>query len=395
MWHVEDVAPTRAVPRAGAPSPLVSRPTAVEAVPVLQADGTTGTVGNVLDDTFTDAFAVVQDGALVSERYASAGGPATPHAVLSVSKSLVGCVAGVLLDRGVLVEETSVAEVLPELAGSGYATATVRHLLDMRSGVGFREDYDDPTSDIRRLDYWLADDRGLHGFLATLDQERPHGGPFHYRSSETDVLGWICERASGATMDALIGELLWEPMGAEHDALIMTDRRGDVVHDGGFAVTARDLLRFGQLLLAGGVVVDLAGAFTRGVLPARWMRQAWAVDADLRGAFAASPAEHAFPGGWYRNQCWFRVGSFGDVLLCLGIHGQLVYVGRRTRTVCVKLSSWPTAQHPPSLVNTLRACDALSGVLTGQDATEDVHRLSGVVSGLSRNGVRRSGPHVV
>jgi hypothetical protein len=109
-----------------------------------------------------------------------------------------------------------------------------------------------------------------------------------------------------------------------------------------------------------------------------------------------SPAKRTFPGGWYRNQFWFRVGEYSDVLLCLGIHGQLVYVSRRTDTVCVKLSGWPDAQNPVFLQDTLRACDAVSGALTHQEPTGDVHRLPGVVSGLSRGRTaRRPGPSVI
>ena len=38
----------------------------------------------------------------------------------------------------------------------------------------------------------------------------------------------------------------------------------------------------------------------------------------------------------------------------------MLYVGRRTRTVCVKLSSWPDAQHPAYLQDTLRTFDAIA-----------------------------------
>ena len=41
---------------------------------------------------------------------------------------------------------------VPALARSGYAGATVRHLLDMRSGVAFSDDYSDPNADIHILD---------------------------------------------------------------------------------------------------------------------------------------------------------------------------------------------------------------------------------------------------
>lgn len=380
MWNVRDVAPTQLVSRGdGETRQLSLRPTNVDQVEVIRADGAQSTVREILDNTFTDAFAVLHDGALVCEWYAPGGGPDRQHAVLSVTKPLVGCVAGLLIDRGAIAEHGRVADYLPELGRSGYAEATVRHLLDMRSGVGFREDYTDSSAEIRAMGDWLGD-RGLYAFLATLQAERPHGGRFLYRSSETDVLGWVCERVTGSRMPSLLGDLIWSPMGAEYDADILCDGLGTAIHDGGFAATARDLLRFAQLVLDGGTV-PLTGGGTRDVIPTRWLRRNWEVDADIRRAFVDSPAEAVFRGGWFRNQFWFRPGPFGDVLLCLGIHGQLVYASRRTRTVCVKLSSWPGAQNPRFMQDTLRACDAVSGALTGQESTKQKRRLRGVVSG--------------
>ncbi len=180
------------------------------------------------------------------------------------------------------------------------------------------------------------------------------------------MLGWVCERAAGRPMATLISELIWAPMGAEHDALLLHDGLGTAVHDGGLCATARDVARFGQMLLDGGLVPDGAGG-TRRVVPPQWLRRAWAVDSDVRSVFAASPAEWAFPGGWYRHQFWFRPGDYGDVLLGLGIHGQMLHVSRRTNTVCVKFSTWPDAQNPAYLEDTLRAFDAVGGFLAGRD----------------------------
>ena len=106
------------------------------------------------------------------------------------------------------------------------------------------------------------------------------------------------------------------------------------------------------MLLDGGSVPDEREG-KRTVIGSRWLREAWAVDADARSVFVASPAEVSMPGGWYRNRFWFRPGPYGDVLLCQGIHGQLVHVTRRTRTVCVKSSSWPESQNPGYLQDTL------------------------------------------
>jgi CubicO group peptidase (beta-lactamase class C family) len=399
FWHVGDLLPTYRVSRGDGQvrplPPAAARPDLLS-VPVARMDRTPGpppasTVGDVLGDTYTDAYLVLQDGALVTEWYGPLGAPDRPHALMSVSKSVVGCVAAVLIDRGQLDPDAEVTRYVPELAGSGYAGALVRHVYDMRSGVRFLEEYANPDSDIRRLDEWVGfqpgrgEPRGLYRFLATLRAEAPHGERFLYRSAESDVLGWVCERAAGRPMAELISDLIWAPMGAEHDALLLHDGLGTAVHDGGLCATARDVARFGQMLLDGGLVPD--GGGTRRVVPAQWLRRAWAVDADVRSVFAASPAEWAFPGGWYRHQFWFRPGAYGDVLLCLGIHGQMLHVSRRTSTVCVKFSTWPDAQDPAYLEDTLRAFDAVGGFLAGRDARgPGRRRLAGVVSGLSRRG---------
>jgi len=395
FWHIGDVLSTDQVSRGDGPArdlPASAAALDLLGVSVTRIDGSADTAGEVLDDTFTDAYAVLQDGELVTEWYGPLGGPDQPHALMSVSKSVVGCVAAVLIDGGQLDPQALVTTYVPELAASGYAGATVRHVLDMRSGVRFLEEYANPQADIRRLDEWIGwegpsagEPRGLYRFLATLQAEAPHGSRFLYRSAESDVLGWVCERAAGRPMAALISESVWAPMGAGHEAWLLHDALGTAVHDGGLCATARDVARFGQMLLDGGAVPDGSGG-TRRVVPPRWLRDGWAVDADVRSAFAASPAEAAFPGGWYRNQFWFRPGAHGDVLLGLGIHGQMLHVSRRTNTVCVKFSSWPQAQNPAYLEDTLRAFDAIGGVLAGRDPTRGRRRLAGVVSGLSRRG---------
>ena len=428
FWHVRELLPTHRVWRgsgAARPLPAPSARRDIRAVDLVRRDGMPALVGDVLDQTFTDAWVVLQDGELVEEWYGPQGAVDGTHAVMSVTKSVVGCVAAVLIGRSELDPDALVTGYLPELSEGGYAGATVRDLLDMRSGVAFREDYFDPEAEVRQLDAWIgwrpqsADDEplGIYRFLATLGADGPHGGRFLYRSAESDVLGWVCERAGGRRMADLISTLVWAPMGAEYDAEIFCDGVGTAIHDGGLGATARDLARFGQLVLDGGAVPDWAGARpddpagtrppevpgattlaadrpTRSVVPAQWFRQAWGVTSDLREAFAASPAERSSPGGWYRNQFWFRPGEFGDVLLCLGIHGQMLHISRRTGTVCVKLSSWPSPVNPAFMQDTLRAFDAVGGALAGRSSPSGNRQLPGGVSGLSRYGggsVPRSG----
>jgi CubicO group peptidase (beta-lactamase class C family) len=397
FWHLRELVPTQRVSRGDGPVRELPRMPAdadVLGVEVALHDGSRATVGEVFERTYTDAYAVAQRGVVVAEGYAPTGGPATTHALMSVTKAVVGSVAGILADRGDLDLGRDAADYVPELRASGYSGATVQQLLDMRSGVRFVEDYTDPEAEVRRLDRWVVrgalsaasdEPRGLYPFLQTLQAEAPHGSRFLYRSAESDALGWVCERAGGTRMADLISDLVWAPMGAERDAEIMCDTLGTAVHDGGLAATAMDLLRFGQMLLDSGAVPDGSGG-TLQVVPGPWLRRSWAVDADTRQAFLGSPAEAAFPGGWYRNQLWFRPGEHGDVLLALGIHGQLLHVSRRTGTVAVKLSSWPDAQNPAYLQDTLRALDAIGGAVLHRPSTGMTHHLPGVVSGLRRGG---------
>jgi CubicO group peptidase (beta-lactamase class C family) len=376
--HSREFLPTARVARAGAVAELRRAPGALAGVPVADGDGGT-TAGAVIASTYTDGVLVMHNGRVIAEEYPAGMAPTAVHALMSVSKSLVGCVAAVLIDRGMLDPAVPLTAYVPELAGSGYAGATVRHVLDMRSGIIFSEDYLDPGSEIRRLEQCIGWSPGvadglpasIYDFLLTLRQGSPHGGPFAYRSCETDVLGWACERAAGARMPELLSDLLWSRLGAEHDADISLDRAGVAIHDGGMSTALRDLARFGQMLADGGRSVT-----GEQVLPAWWLRDTLAGDPGSREAFAASPTDTRMPGGMYRNTFWVPYPG-PAVLLCLGIHGQMVYVDTAARVVGVKLSSWPVPQDPQMLLATLRTFDAIAGRLaasgTGQPGRPGVH----------------------
>jgi CubicO group peptidase (beta-lactamase class C family) len=99
------------------------------------------------------------------------------------------------------------------------------------------------------------------------------------------------------------------------------------------------------------------------VVPSAWLAATRDPGPDVREAFAATENEFVLPGGWYRNQFWVIPGAGGPVLVCLGIHGQMVYADRASRTVVVKMSSWPDPQHTGYLLDTLRACAALAAQL--------------------------------
>ncbi len=361
--HIEDLFPTATISRGSGPvQPLPPRLAAVADLPVLLHDGTHSTVAMVMAATNTDAWLVLHRGTVLAEKYPNGMTPGTRHLLMSVSKSLVSMVVGTLAADGTLELDRPVADYVPQLGRSGYAGATIRHLLDMRSGIAFSEDYLDPTAEVRLLEQAIGwaprNTPGVPGtmydFLLTLRQKGPHGGPFEYRSGETDVLGWVCEAAAGTRMPELMSGLLWSRLGAERDATITVDTVGAGMFDGGISAVLRDLARFGAMVLADGT--SLAG---EQVVPAAWIADTRTGGPDSRDAFAACPVDNGMPGGMYRNQFWIPYPG-ADVLLCLGIHGQMIYINRPADLVAVKLSSWPLPQDAWKYFATMRAFDTIA-----------------------------------
>ncbi|MDN6123209.1 MAG: beta-lactamase family protein [Brevibacterium sp.] len=362
--HIDQVLPTTSISRGA--GPVAELPVALQDLGQVEVPKTefsaARSVRSVIETSGTDAWMVMHNGTVLTEEYFSTMAPETEHLLMSVSKSLVGTVAGVLVGAGDLDPNRLVTDYVPQLASSGYAGATVRHIIDMRSGIRFSENYLDPKSEVRQIEEaigWSETSsegrpRGMYEFLTTLEAKSEHGGVYEYRSCESDVLGWVCEKVAGESMQALMSRVLWSRIGAERDALIATDQYGVGMFDGGINTTLRDLARFGYLYANRGV--SLTG---EQVAPTSWIGDTLTGDADSRQAFADGPDDNRMPGGMYRNQFWFPFPD-SHAFLALGIHGQMIYMNPGANFVGVKLSSWGLPQDAGKLFPTIRAFDALA-----------------------------------
>ena len=259
--HVREIVPSADI--ANDPDNVRTLEVALANTGELRIEGEGGAVSlnAYLEKTLTDGFVMLHRGQIVAEYYANGMTATTPHILMSVSKSMLGLLAGILIEQGVLDEQALASDYLPELAGTAYVGATIRHLLDMRVGVEFNEDYlitSGPIIDYRKATNWNPAEPGdapsdLRSFYAKLTEtDGPHNGRFHYVSPNTDLLAWIIERAAGKRYADLLSELLWQPMGAQCSGYITVDRLGAPRAAGGMCVTTRDLARVGQLLVDGG-----------------------------------------------------------------------------------------------------------------------------------------------
>jgi len=343
--HIRELIPTARIPRGDGRPRLLPRAERDLSALSFRSGGRRLTVGEMLAETSTDGFLVLHRGRIVTEQYFNGMGPDTPHLLMSVSKSVVSTVAGILAGRGSLDTAAPVVRIVPELAATSFEGATVQHLLDMRAGTRFDESYDNPEADVRtyeRVYLWRPDTGDPRpadalSYYATLVNDGDHGGPFRYRSILTDVLGWVLEKAGGARLHELIATLVWQPMGAEFDAEITVDGHGNAMADGGICATLRDLGRFGLLF---------APPRRLPVVPAAWIRDTISGAPDGQQAMRAGGETRTLPVGAHYRNCWWVAEPDIPFLYAWGINGQHVFVHVPSQTVVVKLSTWPTAVSP-------------------------------------------------
>ena len=305
--------------------------------------GATEPLQHFLDSTFTDAFLVLKEGVIVTEEYRNNMQDNTQHLLNSVSKSFVGMLAGIAVEDGLLDTSKYVSAYLPELANSAFSETTVQRALDMTAAVAYSEDYDQPKDDFwheAAVVGWRPDlqsdssPRSLVDYCKERSQtEQREGERFHYRTVLTNLCTAVIVRATNTHFCEFFAQRLWQPLGPEQDTNVVVDPTGLPYMGAGMSACARDLARFGEMLRNDGFYND------QQILPASWVRDTRLGNDELRELFAASDYHGLLPNGHYTNQVWADRES--DEIMCIGIHGQTIYIHRSKQLVCVKLSSHP------------------------------------------------------
>ena len=342
--HRRELSPSAAVRRG--PGAAVALPYALrddlDAVVFTTQDGQTMIWGQSVDVNFTDGLIVLHRGQVVYETYRGALEPHIPHLAMSVTKSFVGLLAATLVHERALDPGATVVTWLPEMAGTAYADATLRQVMDMIIGVDYSETYTDPKSGVAAyaaaagLRPTAPDESGpasIVDFLRTLAKQGQHGQAFAYKTCNTEVLSWIVQRVVGAPLAQQLSERIWQRIGAEEDAYLLVDPIGMAIGGAALNTTLRDLARFGEMMRQG-------GAFNgQQIVPA-------AVVADIAGGadrdHFAKAGYVTLPGWSYRSQWWVSHNRFG-AYSARGIHGQACYVAPGAEMVIARYASHPTA----------------------------------------------------
>lgn len=340
-WVFRDVEtrfPCDPIPPSSNPLSFVSSPHNLDLLQIATQDEGSLTLQRALSYLYADSLVVLREGAIVAEQYHSGMKPDTPHLLFSASKPFAAALVMNLIHDGWLgSEDDDILEYLPELKTTAFAGVTVRHLLDMQSGINL-DDLGDPGILERSIGFAapLKDESIANLACKFKTRKFQPGSETDYLSINTDLLSLLATRLTGRPGSELLHRYILDPMGAEYNSLLVRDQEGVNAFSGGLAICARDLAKFGQALLKDGEVNGsqiLPSGFVEGIFrsaePEKWAGS-WIAQltpqAKAYRSYIYLAAEGFDPGAY------FAVGNFGNAL----------YIQPRTQAVIALQCSYPT-----------------------------------------------------
>lgn len=306
-------------------------------------------VGTYMNEAEATGLLALKHGTIVLERYARGNDDTTVWASRSMAKSITSLLTGTAIRDGhIRSVDDPVVLYVPELRGTFYDGVTLRHCLQMTSGVPYSEDYLAPSSDVARLQACTVEGRkgGFLDFLKDLGSRRdrksqPPGLTFNYCSADSVLLGLVLERATGEIAPVSLERELWSRAGMESDAFWNLEAEGGSAFTAsGFGATLRDYGRLGLFALSGGALPD----GTR-ILPEGWMRD------SLIPSQASIEASSPYGFQWWLHEHHGVISSKigpgsarlpgGDTAFyALGNAGQIILVNPAENAVIVKWGVW-------------------------------------------------------
>ncbi|MGD1868772.1 MAG: serine hydrolase domain-containing protein [Neomegalonema sp.] len=320
-----------------------------------------------LHANYTDGMLIIHRNKVVYERYFGCLEEAGKHAAMSMTKSMTGLLAELLVAEGALDDQALVSAFVPELQESAFGDATVRQVMDMTTSLVYSEDYSNPNADIwlysaaaspfPKPDGYTGPD-GYFEYLQTVRREGDHGTAFAYKTINSDALGWVISRVTGQAGTELLSDRIWSKIGAEQDAYMTVDGKGAPFAGGGVTAGLRDLGRVGLLVGNGGVVDG------RRLFPTQVVESIRAGGDKTLFSTAGYPT---LAGGSYRSQWWVSHNPNG-AFAARGVHGQTIYIDPAAEMVLVRFASFPKAQNARIDPTSLPAYQAVADYLMAKDA---------------------------
>ena len=365
VCHIRELMPTTEVSRGiGAPSELAyDLDKNIDAITFTPTNGKKSmSWRQSLDANYTDGIMVTHHGKVIYERQNGCLNDLEKHAAMSMTKSMTGLLAEILVTEGKLDDSALVASIVPELKNSGFGDATVRQVMDMTTALDYSEDYADPNADIWKYSEAAsplpkpAGYKGPNGYfeyLATVKKKGTHGEVFNYRTINSDALGWIISRTTGKAVNDLLSERIWQKIGAEQSAYMTVDSKGTPFAGGGISAGLHDMARIGSLMLNKG---EING---ERLFPAAVVDH---IEAGGDKKVFAKAGYNQLKNGSYKSM-WWLFNNPTPIYAARGVHGQTIYVDPAADMIIVRFASYPEASNGKIDPTSLPAYKALANYL--------------------------------
>jgi CubicO group peptidase (beta-lactamase class C family) len=176
-----------------------------------------------LEDNKTVAFLIIKNDTIQYEKYFKGYDKSSIVPSFSMAKSVTSILIGCAIDEGLIKSvDEPITKYIPELKKNGFDKVTIKHLLQMTSGIKFNESYVNPFGDAALFYYGL----NLRKEIVKMKLKTEPGKKFEYVSGNTQLLGLVLERSlKQKTITSYLQEKLWTPLGMEYDASWSIDRK--------------------------------------------------------------------------------------------------------------------------------------------------------------------------
>ena len=320
--------PTRTVRRGGPPKPFAVSQRPLADLEILSGGDRFDLVDYVARNRLVGLL-ILKDREVAFERYDYGVGPGARWMSMSMAKSFATTLVGAAIHDGAIGHvNDQLVDYLPDLKGTAYDGVSIRHLMQMTSGVQWDDTHTDPASNRRHMLELQLHQRGgeILDYVASQPRIAEPGAVWNYNTGDTHIIGALVHVATGKWLADYLSEKIWAPMGADADAAWWLEAPdGLEVAGAGLSATLRDYARFGLFMMDDGVIDG------ERVLP-----EGWVAEATQTGLAAEAGHDYGY--------MWWLVpdasGSFADgAFSARGIFGQYLYINPAKNLIVAVISA--------------------------------------------------------
>ncbi|MFT2091523.1 serine hydrolase domain-containing protein [Paraglaciecola sp. 2405UD69-4] len=211
----------------------------------------------VSQDSRIDSVIIIHNGKIVYQRYKTLS-PLERHLTWSVTKVITASALARLEEMGKVDMQAPVKKYLADFASSVWGDIKLQDVIDMASGINCRDG--DGYQNTQACVYRAEETYGVvpqvranlskaREYLKSMKAHRNPGEATEYSSSNTNIASLVIEEITQKPLARAISDLVWQPMGAEADGLMLVNQYGEAYASGGISARMSDIARFGLMYL--------------------------------------------------------------------------------------------------------------------------------------------------